>query len=216
MGAIMLFFAVRDAVGALFLGFVPVLVVWRLLPKYRKRTQRIVDFLSYTVTLAAVGTALFSLSRYEIRSRDHLNQMMLEYGNQKIYSDTLIDLWRICPVVVDDPPKADDCRRMDRYLRSWPPDGSLSFPPYPPEKNSFVDAEMQKFAERVDNQLRKNRDAIAAYNRVRSDAFMYYDPEAIFLRILVPTLALAFGLGIARRLLDIVTDWPVPTASTRT
>jgi hypothetical protein len=76
--------------------------------------------------------------------------------------------------------------------------------------------EMQEFAERVNNRVRENNRAIAAYNRARSDAFSYYDPEAVFLRILVPALALAFGLGVARRFLDIITDWPASTASTRT
>jgi hypothetical protein len=198
---------VRDALLASLSGLVLAVLVWRSFPAHRKRIQRIVDFLSYVITLFALGTALFSVHRYEARRTELNKRLELEYAIHANFSDILMGLWKLCPVNVE-PPKSIDCDRMERYLSSWPPvqRGSLYFLPRPPSNDAFADWQVREFGKRVDEQVHATNKAIADYNQAQTESNLY-DPESIFLRMLVPSLALAFGLGAARRFLDIVTDW---------
>jgi hypothetical protein len=75
-----------------------------------------------------------------------------------------------------------------------------------PNIPSFTDPEVKTLADKIVSGIRATNEKISAYT-TKEEVSALNDKERLFLTFGIPLLAFAFGLGFARRSLDLYSDW---------
>jgi hypothetical protein len=166
----------------------------------------------YSITLAALGSGLLSVDRYDAQWRELLSQMPITEAVNDFNFDELNEFDAVCPFWPLHTPfqmkrvKRAECQKVRAYLLSQqaPLPGSLALlgmPDWP----TFTTPEVEQFAKRVQSHVWNINKATLTY--VTKRGFGPNPLEANYLAIALPMLAFALGLGIARRALDTLADW---------
>ena len=196
-------------------GMLAPIWLWQRFPLHRRRTQRLVDLASYFIAAAGLGTYLFSVARIDATWEDVIKQMPITSTELDLGFDELVKLDEICPTNRHTPfqmrrEKRIDCERMRDYFLRQPGrvPGTLTLHPYP-STDKFQDPIVREFAREILQKAYKVN--VATLNYAAGRPRFPSEVEATFYKFAFPILALAIGLGIARRVLDVAQDWTAPS-----
>jgi hypothetical protein len=198
------------------IGLIPPILLWRFYPRYRRRSQRLVDIVSYSITVIALGTGLLSAYRIDSAWRDLVDEMNVDSANIDADFDEVIEIDKLCTPLRHTPftlgkTRRADCERLQDYLaiRQGSVPGVLSLKIFPPAPSKFNDPVIRSFVEKAS--LRAYSANVATLKYAGSRRRTPNDLETLYLQLALPLLALALGLGVSRRALDAVQDW-LPSA----
>ncbi|MGY4351243.1 hypothetical protein ACVWXM_007736 [Bradyrhizobium sp. GM7.3] len=205
--------------------------MWFSFASRRKRIQRMVDLISYGLTIIALGTGVFSLHRYDQRAAENSARSM---QLRKSHSDASKHAWAysaLCLSSWQEPGylgelRREDCRKLEGFMRdnkvenksvislgnysldfntpeSQPLESlNLKLLAMPPDPSLFSTKEMQEFVGEVARDYAALNNAFVDYKAQQGGK-----PDALeggYLALAIPLLAFAFGLGVSRRGLDLL------------
>jgi hypothetical protein len=141
--------------------------------------------------------------------RDTITQLRIQERHFDAEFDAVADYNEVC----EKPPsqlielRSHDCQHLKEYLTTR----ETSFPgkiilQKGPDVSDYKDDEVRRYvadiARRIDGANEESR--WYADNKQRPPD----DTEVLYFLIAIPALAMALGLGITRRVLDAIQDWP--------
>jgi len=178
----------------------------------KRRALRSIDLISYAITIVALGSALFSVGRYQERLQASFERLRIHSAVADTGWDTMMGYLNACPDVRHSPfqlvgKKKSECHQFGEMLRSSQPFDFL----HPntmvvPDISIFTVPELRTLASQLASQIQAINNNVLAY-KVKSEGAGIGFWEPIFFQIAIPLLGFAFGLGAARRTLDLYTDW---------
>ncbi|WP_271593310.1 hypothetical protein [Bradyrhizobium sp. CCBAU 65884] len=202
MSNLFLFVFLCGGVGAM----IPI-ALWCFLDVHRRRNQRLVDLLSYAITVVAVISAAFSLVNDNRQWTDAIKRMQASEKRIGAGFDDVVEYSRICqPHLAMSSTRRAECDQLWAYLSTRltgvPGVPSLVALPHWP---AFSNPAVSTFADKVVKRVTEANKAALAYSQILT---IGPDPaEATFRNWGAPLLAFAVGLGLARRFLDLCQDW---------
>jgi hypothetical protein len=102
--------------------------------------------------------------------------------------------------------RQEECSRLGRMLNSHGLRDVTRLEVVPlPDTSEFTDADSRAIADVFRDHIQSFNRAVLEFNQKHFDTFD--GSETAYLSIVIPILGFAFGLGIARRALDLINDW---------
>lgn len=192
------------------LGILVPFLLWRKFPTRRKRQQRLVDLVSYLITLIALGTGLLSIRKFESTWEDSIARQKVAEVFIDAQFDNVQDLISTC--AADRPNSAKgairaDCAGISDYVTKQTgvmPGTMPGLLPYP-NGSDIKQPEIKALTDRITGRIATANKAETNYLTKRQTL---PDPtEGTSPSFAIPLLALALGLGIGRRIPDARQDW---------
>jgi hypothetical protein len=192
--------------GAVF-GFALAFVIYWAL-NYAAHAIRLIDLASFALGFVALIGGLLAWAHSRGTHLESLDQLIIKSAIVDISFDTTVESFKICDRVRHTPykPRAinkEECGRLNRYV------GSLSFDPITvaplrvPNAESYTDPEVRKLAEQTFARVEEVNGQIAAFVQNHQTYWKTEVLDGLVREISLPIFAFAFGLGVARRTIDL-------------
>jgi len=145
-----------------------------------------------------------------VHFRDTFDRVNLQSEIEDTGLDDIVAFNNVCDEVPPTGIKLSQCNRFRKLLQDLQnPDIYQIKVLSPPDVSVFTDPDLYKLAIRVAAHVEQENKKITAYE-AKDEMKGIDDKELHFLAIAIPMLGFAFGLGLARRALDLYTDWHRP------
>jgi hypothetical protein len=175
----------------------------------KRRALRIIDFLSYAITAIAFGSAFFSLRHNEER----LNNAFERLQFFDLVSDNRFDDTLIYSMICTETPqerlsvlKKQDCDQLGNYLRLSTTAVSNRNIQSLPDIKTYSSPDVIELIKQISAHVQSTNQLIEN-TRAKAEKAGFDPVEVMFVSYALPILALAFGLGVSRRAIDLYSDW---------
>jgi hypothetical protein len=193
-------------------GLVVAIIIYWSLSKQRY-ALRLIDLISFAFGFLAFGTGLFSAYLYQEDSRRDWSALTVRDVISDMQFDAVSAWDKVCDKIPHTPyqvPSARkiECAKLRTYVRQLKaePQHLIRYPSH--NIDSFSDSGVRALAEQVAAQVKEVNDENNAYSAELEIGFKVKFFESAFRELSLPVLAFAFGLGVARRTIDLYGDLP--------
>jgi hypothetical protein len=186
----------------------------------RPATTRFIDLVSYFLGFLSLIVGLFAFYNSRDEKQGSFDRMQIKSSIHDIQFDTIVETWKLCERVPHSPyrppaAKKAECDKLIKYVDTL--DAGLKFNPQLlpdllrlPELNlsDYSDPDVSALAQRVNQRVIETREQIDRYGTDLNTHWRMELLEEIFKKLALTVFAFAFGLGLARRGIDLVRDLP--------
>lgn len=174
---------------------------------------RLIDLISFFFGALALLGGLFSSYHYRGEMLQSMDQLWARSTVVDIAFDAGVSTMLLCERVPHTPfrppaSKKAECDKLDQYLKGLRFDPLIPTPLRLPNVTDYNDPDVRKIAEHVFERVNEANRQIGEYERGRLTHWKITTLEALFRDAALPVLAFAFGLGVARRTIDLYLTLP--------
>lgn len=184
----------------------------------RSATARFIDLASYFLGFLSLIVGLFAFYNSRDEKLRILDRMVIKSNIVDVQFDTSVETMKLCERVPHSPyrpaaTKRAECDKLSKYVDTL--NAPLRFNPelLPelmrlPDLNlaDYSDPDVLALAQRVRQRVTETRELIDRYGTDLKTHWRMELLEEIFKELALPAFAFAFGLGLARRAIDLVRD----------
>jgi hypothetical protein len=168
----------------------------------------LIDLASFLLGFMAFVGAIFASYNARNQLLEAIDRLAIKSAVTDISFDTTVESFKICERVKHTPYKPPairktECDRLNRYIGNLSFDPATPFPLRVPNWENYTDPETRKLAERTFSRVDGVNVQIEAFLRDLKTNSTAGALENLFREISLPILAFAFGLGVARRSIDL-------------
>jgi hypothetical protein len=192
------------AIAPLVAGILVACVFWKYSTK-KRRAARLIDIASFVIALAGLASWPFSLAHQwndagnkVLRARIAAELAQLTFEARPTIKDACKDEHPVVAV-------AEECSRLTEYfakLKLVDPYFTSGIPRFSLYSSDYR-SDIHEFGRRVENKVSYMNSLIRKIERTTETRF----DELRLLRRSMEFIAFAFGIGLARRAVDLYTDW---------
>ncbi|MET4390412.1 hypothetical protein ABIB73_006194 [Bradyrhizobium sp. F1.4.3] len=186
---------------------------WRSTPA----TTRFIDLASYFLGFLTVIVGLFTFYNSHHEKLRIIDRMQIKSNIVDVQFDTTVEAWKLCLRVPHSPYRPTlirlaECDKLNKYVGALKFNPDLFLPELTrlPELNltDYSDPDVSTLAQRVQRRVIETNKLIDSYGTDLKSHWQMEALEEIFKELALPVFAFAFGLGLARRAIDLVRELP--------
>jgi hypothetical protein len=179
-------------------------------------TTRFIDLVSYFLGFLSLIVGLFAFYAVQAEKLQIIDRMLIKSSIVDIQFDTFLETAKLCERVSHSPfrppaTKKAECHKLNQYVDTlkFNPEFLPELTPLP-ELNllEYSDPGISALAQRVRQRVIETRDLIDRYAADQKTHWKIELLEELFKQLALSVFAFAFGLGVARRSIDLVRDLP--------